>query len=79
MTNKRSAFASLALALTVLVLLAWGACGGVSPIVTHTPGTAPGTYTITLTGIGSQAPDNNLGPLTLDQAGNRTPLSKWQQ
>jgi type IV pilus assembly protein PilE len=36
-------------------------------------------YTITFTGIGNQAADNNPGPLTLDQAGTRTPLAKWQQ
>jgi type IV pilus assembly protein PilE len=34
------------------------------------------TFTITFTAVGSQAVD---GPLTLDQAGNRSPLSKWQK
>jgi type IV pilus assembly protein PilE len=34
------------------------------------------TFTITFTAIGTQAVD---GPLTLDQAGNRSPISKWQQ
>jgi type IV pilus assembly protein PilE len=34
------------------------------------------TFTITFTPIGAQAPD---GPLTLDQAGNRTPIAKWDQ
>jgi type IV pilus assembly protein PilE len=34
------------------------------------------TFTITFTPIGAQASD---GSLTLDQAGNRTPLAKWQQ
>jgi type IV pilus assembly protein PilE len=33
------------------------------------------TFTITFTAIGTQAVD---GPLTLDQAGNRSPVSKWQ-
>jgi type IV pilus assembly protein PilE len=37
------------------------------------------TYTITFTGTGPQAADNAPGPLTLDQAGNRTPLQKWGQ
>jgi len=37
------------------------------------------TFTITFTGTGSQAADNDQGPLTLDQAGNRSPMSKWQQ
>jgi type IV pilus assembly protein PilE len=32
------------------------------------------TFTITFTAIGTQAVD---GPLTLDQAGNRSPISKW--
>jgi type IV pilus assembly protein PilE len=38
-------------------------------------GTTP-TFTITFTPIGAQVAD---GPLTLDQAGNRSPLAKWQQ
>lgn len=33
------------------------------------------TFTITFTAIGTQAAD---GPLTLDQSGNRLPVSKWQ-
>jgi type IV pilus assembly protein PilE len=33
-------------------------------------------FTITLTPFGAQAAD---GALTLDQAGNRAPLGKWQQ
>jgi type IV pilus assembly protein PilE len=39
------------------------------------PGPAP-TFTITFTPAGSQLSD---GVLTLDQAGNRTPIAKWQQ
>jgi type IV pilus assembly protein PilE len=34
------------------------------------------TFVITFTAVGAQAVD---GPLTLDQAGNRSPISKWQQ
>jgi type IV pilus assembly protein PilE len=34
------------------------------------------TYTITFTGTGPQTAD---GALTLDEAGNRQPLAKWQQ
>jgi len=34
------------------------------------------TFTITFTPIGSQVSD---GLLTLDQAGNRTPIAKWQR
>lgn len=34
------------------------------------------TYTITFTPTGAQLND---GPLTLDQAGNRAPIAKWQQ
>lgn len=34
------------------------------------------TFTITFSPTGPQIPD---GALTLDQAGNRTPLGKWQQ
>ena len=34
------------------------------------------TFVITFTATGAQAAD---GPLTLDQAGNRSPISKWQQ
>jgi len=34
------------------------------------------TFTITFTPIAAQASD---GMLTLDQAGNRTPIAKWQQ
>jgi type IV pilus assembly protein PilE len=34
------------------------------------------TFAITFTAVGAQAVD---GPLTLDQAGNRAPLSKWSQ
>jgi len=34
------------------------------------------TFVITFTAQGTQAVD---GPLTLDQAGNRAPVSKWQQ
>jgi type IV pilus assembly protein PilE len=34
------------------------------------------TFVITFTAVGAQAVD---GPLTLDQAGNRSPVSKWQQ
>ena len=37
------------------------------------------TYTITLTGTGPQAADNTPGPLTLDQAGTRSPLAKWEK
>ncbi|GAC1460036.1 MAG: type IV pilin protein [Steroidobacteraceae bacterium] len=40
-----------------------------------TPGNVPG-FTITFTPTGAQIPD---GALTLDDAGNRTPLAKWQQ
>jgi type IV pilus assembly protein PilE len=40
------------------------------------PAGAVPTYTITFTAIGSQAGD---GALTLDQAGNRLPLAKWDQ
>ena len=40
-------------------------------------GTGPTpTFTITFTPTGAQVSD---GPLTLDQAGNRTPLEKWQR
>lgn len=40
-------------------------------------GTGPTpTFTVTLTPFGPQASD---GVLTLDQAGNRTPIGKWQQ
>jgi len=38
-------------------------------------GTSP-AFTITFTPIGAQAAD---GALTLDQAGTRTPIGKWQQ
>ena len=34
------------------------------------------TFVITFTAVGAQAVD---GPLTLDQAGNRAPISKWSQ
>ena len=44
----------IALAVTLLVLLAWAACGG-GAVVTHTPGTPAGTYTITLTATDPQA------------------------
>ena len=53
--------------------------GDVSPYYTWAVDLGPGptpTFTITLTAIGSQASD---GALTLDQAGYRTPLAKWQQ
>jgi len=40
------------------------------------PGSTVPTFTITFTPIGPQAAD---GALTLDQAGNRTPIGKWQQ
>jgi type IV pilus assembly protein PilE len=40
-----------------------------------TAGNVPG-YTITFTPTGAQLPD---GALTLDDAGNRTPLAKWQR
>lgn len=43
--------------------------------VTLGAGPAP-TFTITFTATGVQASD---GALTLDQAGNRTPIAKWQQ
>jgi type IV pilus assembly protein PilE len=39
-------------------------------------GGAVPTFTITFTPTGAQTPD---GPLTLDQAGNRTPIAKWDQ
>jgi type IV pilus assembly protein PilE len=39
------------------------------------PGPTP-TFTITFTPTGPQASD---GALTLDQAGNRTPIAKWQR
>jgi type IV pilus assembly protein PilE len=37
------------------------------------------TYTITFTGIGTQAADNTPAPLALDQADTRTPPEKWQK
>jgi len=37
-------------------------------------GTAPHTFTITFTAIGSQASDGNL---TLDNTGAKTPADKW--
>jgi len=40
------------------------------------PAAAVPTYTITFTPIGPQTAD---GALTLDQAGNRQPLAKWDQ
>jgi len=40
------------------------------------PAGAVPTYTITFTPIGPQTAD---GALTLDQAGNRQPLAKWDQ
>ena len=40
------------------------------------PAGAVPTYTITFTAIGPQTAD---GALTLDQAGNRQPLAKWDQ
>jgi len=40
------------------------------------PAGAVPTYTITFTPIGAQTAD---GALTLDQAGNRQPLAKWDQ
>ena len=40
------------------------------------PAGAVPTYTITFTPIGAQTAD---GALTLDQAGNRLPLAKWDQ
>jgi len=40
--------------LQMLWLLAWAACGG-GAVVTHTPGTPAGTYTITLTATDPQA------------------------
>ena len=39
-------------------------------------GTTIPTFAITFTPVGAQAVD---GPLTLDQAGNRAPISKWSQ
>jgi ASPM-SPD-2-Hydin domain-containing protein len=43
-----------ALTLTLLMLLAWAACGGGAG-VTHMPGTPAGTYTITITAADPQA------------------------
>jgi ABC-type glycerol-3-phosphate transport system substrate-binding protein len=40
----------LALLLVVAMLLTWVACGGGGSSVSHSPGTPPGTYTLTLTG-----------------------------
>lgn len=41
------------------------------------PGAGPTpTFTITFTPTGAQSSD---GALTLDQAGNRNPIAKWQQ
>jgi type IV pilus assembly protein PilE len=42
--------------------------------VTAPPGAVPPVFTITFTGTGAQASD---GALTLDQAGDRRPASKW--
>ncbi|PYV18656.1 MAG: hypothetical protein DMG21_04385, partial [Acidobacteria bacterium] len=44
----------IARALTLLMLLAWAACGG-GPAPVHLAGTAPGNYTITLTATDPQA------------------------
>ncbi len=43
-----------ALALALLMLLAWAACGGGGNVV-HLAGTPPGTYKITITGTDTQA------------------------
>lgn len=41
--------ARIACALTVLMVLAWAACGGSGVLATHSPGTPPGTYNLVLT------------------------------
>lgn len=46
--------------------------------VTVGSGTVP-TYTITFSGIGAQAVDNDLGSLTLDQTGAKAPAEKWKR
>ena len=46
--------------------------------VTVGSGTVP-EYTITFTGIGAQVSDNDLGNLTLDQSGAKSPAEKWKR
>lgn len=40
---------------------------------------APPTYLITATAIGAQAPDGNLGNLTLSSSGAKAPVEKWKR
>jgi len=50
MTSNRHAPAFLALALGLLLVLAWAACGGGGTTPLHDPGTPAGTSTLTVTG-----------------------------
>jgi hypothetical protein len=53
MPARRRRYVSLAL--TLLMLLAWVACGGGAANVIHTPGTPAGTYTINFSAADPQA------------------------
>lgn len=44
-----------------------------------TTGTPPTGYIITAVAIGAQAPDGNLGNLTLSSSGVKSPLEKWKR
>jgi type IV pilus assembly protein PilE len=39
---------------------------------------SPPSFVITFTGIGTQAADNDPGPLTLSSSGDKAPAEKWR-